>query len=274
MRLLASIFLVMFSVLPTKAWASQVPLQAHCRFEEKPPKKIASIDDFGVVQFEDESALKLADLFVPLDDKTGKFLPSTLKRLRQLTVGASAQVVVIGEADRYGKQHAFIFLYRDQNVLELLQEKLILEELAVYMPRPASKKTLSTDCDLFALQMGLRALDGKHTLSFNRKRGDLVSTYSARSRRLWDLEGEFTLVRGTVTDMRQTRRGISLNFGDNWKRDFTAYLSVSVSKELENSHGKNLDLVGQRMQLRGFMDLYYGPAMRIDHLMQMEMLSK
>lgn len=266
--------LVFMGALQGEASAVEVPLEAHCQLQDATQREVTSVDAFGVISMMDGTALKLADLFVPLDPETGKFPPRTLMRLRQMTKGAHAHIVTIGGLDRYGTHKAFVFLRQPQGDVVLLQERLIVEQLAVYMPGPAPKKPISTDCDLFALQMGLLELDQKHTISNQTKREDLVSVYTAENQRLWDLEGEFTIVRGTVTNMRKTRNGISLNFGDDWKRDFTAYLSVSVSKELEDRHDKNFNLVGQRIQMRGFMDLYYGPAMRIDHLLQMEILSK
>ena len=264
------------SVLAFQASAlASEPLNGNeCSFENATPTKLINIDDHGVFTLKDGQRLKLADLFFPLDEETGMLSPQTLLQMRQMIKGQETRILISGTADRYGREPAFLFIKKGREEPHLIQETLIRSGAAVYMPDPQLRKTFASHCDFDRIRAGLIVMTPKEPTFWSGRRAGITPVLSANSQRLWGLEGEFVIVRGVVSEVRRTRRGISINFGDDWKRDFTAYLSPLVSKTFENNVNLNSNLVGQQVKLRGFLDLYYGPSMRIDHLTQMEMLSE
>ncbi|MEP3629660.1 MAG: hypothetical protein ABJN04_06635 [Hyphomicrobiales bacterium] len=247
---------------------------SECSFENATPVTITKIDDHGVLFLGDARRLKLADLFFPLNKETGTLSSQTLAKMRRMIVGHEIRILASGPADRYGREPVFLYAKDASEEPNLAQEALIRSRSAAYMPNPQLRKTFVSNCEFDQIKVDLIAIAPKEPTFGSVRQAGIVPVLSANSQRLWGLEGEFVIIQGTVTEVRRTKRGISINFGDNWKKDFTAYLSPLVSKTFENSVNFNSNLVGQQVQLRGFLDLYYGPSMRIDHLTQMEMLSE
>lgn len=262
------------SVFQTSALTNE-PLNAtECSFEKAAPTKIVNIDEHGVLTLKDERRLKLADLFFPLDKETGTLSSQTLLQMRQMIKGQETRILTSGPADRYGREPVYLYAQKTDGQPYLVQKELIRSGAAIYMPDPQLRKIFASDCDVYQIKTELIAIAPKEPTFEVRREGGFLSVLSANNQRLWGLEGEFVIVRGVVTEVRRTKRGVSINFGDDWKKDFTAYLSPLVSKSFEDNTNLNSNLVGQQVQLRGFLDLYYGPSMRIDHLTQMEMLSE
>ena len=262
------------STFQTIAFAEYFPKSNECSYENATPIKITNIDDHGVFTLEDERRLKLADLFFPLDEEKGAVSAQTLSQIRQMTKGRETRIVTSGPTDRYGREPAFLFVKKGGGEPHLAQEALIRSHAAVYMPEPQLRKTFASHCDFDRIRAELIVMTPKEPTFGLGRRAGIAPVLSANSPKLWDLEGEFVIVRGVVSEVRRTRRGVSINFGDDWKKDFTAYFSPLVSKTFESNVNLNSNLTGQQVKLRGFLDLYYGPSMRIDHLTQMEMLSE
>ncbi|MEO1067340.1 MAG: hypothetical protein AAFW47_08170, partial [Pseudomonadota bacterium] len=98
--------------------------------------------------------------------------------------------------------------------------------------------------------------------------------YESTDPLLWRKEGDFAIIEGVITSTRSFKRVGLLNFGDDWKRDFTAALKKSIKSDFEQKFGTLDTLSGRRVRVRGFLDLYNGPSMRIDHAAQMEFLTE
>ena len=262
------------SVFQTVVFADEFLKPNECSYENATLVKITKIDDQGTFTLEDGRRLKLADLFFPLNEETGALSAQILSQIRQMTKGQKTRILTSGPTDRYGREPAFLFIKKGSGEPHLVQKALIRSHVAVYMPEPQLRKTFASHCDFDRIRAELIVITPKEPTFGSGRPTGITSVLSANSQQLWGLEGEFVIVRGVVSGVRRTRRGISINFGDDWKRDFTAYLSPLVSKTFENNVNLNSNLTGQQVKLRGFLDLYYGPSMRIDHLTQMEMLSE
>ena len=262
------------SAFQTSVLANQPLNSTECSFEKATPTKIINIDDHGVFTLKDGQRLKLADLFFPLDKETGTLSSQTLLQIRQMIKGQETRILTSGPRDRYSREPAFLFIKKESGPPHLVQETLVRSGAAVYMPDPQLRKTFASHCDFDRIRAELIVMTPKEPTFGLGRRAGIAPVLSANSPKLWDLEGEFVIVRGVVSEVRRTRRGVSINFGDDWKKDFTAYFSPLVSKTFESNVNLNSNLTGQQVKLRGFLDLYYGPSMRIDHLTQMEMLSE
>lgn len=258
----------------TTLFANDVIKPNECSFENATPINITNIDDHGILFLDNGRRLKLADLFFPLNKETGTLSPQTLLKMRQMTLGHATRILMSGPMDRYGREPALIYVQNGDGETYLAQKAFIGSGAAVYMPDPQLRKTFVSNCDFYQIRSDLIAIAPKEPTFEVERRVGFAPILSVKSQRLWDLEGEFVIVQGAITEVRRTKRGISINFDDDWRKDFTAYLSPLVSKSFEDNKKLNSNLVGQQVRLRGFLDLYYGPSMRIDHLTQMEMLSE
>ena len=262
------------SISQTSPLADETLKSSECSFENATPVTITKIDDHGVLFLDDARRLKFADVFFPLNKETGTLSSQTLLGMRQMIAGQEIRILASGPTDRYGREPVFLYAKNASAEPNLAQETLIRSQSAAYMPDPQLRKTFVSNCEFDQIKTDLIAIASKKPTFGSGRRAGIAPVLSANSQRLWGLEGEFVIIQGTGTEVRRTKRGISINFGDDWKKDFTAYLSPLVSKTFENNANLNSNLTGQQVQLRGFLDLYYGPSMRIDYLTQMEMLSE
>ncbi len=84
----------------------------------------------------------------------------------------------------------------------------------------------------------------------------------------------YRLVAGDVLSVGTTKSRLYLNFGDDWSLDFTASI---MTKDLPRFIAAGMDphtLTGKRVRLRGWMDVWRGPHMRLHHPEQVEMVTK
>lgn len=93
-----------------------------------------------------------------------------------------------------------------------------------------------------------------------------------RTRDLRALRETFQIVEGTVTHARRTKRGIFLDFGSDWRWDFSLAIAPSAERVDRRWASGLLDLAGKRVRARGWIVRRNGPAIEIDHPSQIELL--
>lgn len=84
--------------------------------------------------------------------------------------------------------------------------------------------------------------------------------------------GAYAVVEGAVLSVGRTERTIYLNFGRDWSTDFTAVMATAVADGLDLGGIAVDDLGGRRVRLRGWVEDWNGPSMRLDHAAQIEIL--
>lgn len=82
--------------------------------------------------------------------------------------------------------------------------------------------------------------------------------------------GTFQIVEGTVVDVATVRNTVYLNFGKNWRTDFSAGIESSARVALARAGLKPLEWKGRRMRVRGFVEERNGPYIAIDTPGQLE----
>lgn len=82
----------------------------------------------------------------------------------------------------------------------------------------------------------------------------------------------FQLVEGRVHDVAQKNGRIYLNFGADWRRDFTASVAPDDRAAFSASGFDFQRLKGQRVRIRGWLESYNGPMMAFTHPEQLESL--
>jgi len=118
--------------------------------------------------------------------------------------------------------------------------------------------------DLLALEAGAREA----------KRGIWALNYY----RVQDADGKigppdtYQLVEGTVVEVADVRGKYFLNFGQDYKKDFTASISARDAKSFASAGMDPKSLKGKRVRLRGWIDERNGPAMDLTHPEQIELL--
>ncbi len=82
--------------------------------------------------------------------------------------------------------------------------------------------------------------------------------------------GSFQIVRGRVLDAARVRKRLYLNFGEDWRSDFTVTISARDGKLFETDP---LLLEGRQIQVRGWVKSYNGPMIEVSHPEQIEVVA-
>ena len=79
--------------------------------------------------------------------------------------------------------------------------------------------------------------------------------------------GHFAVAQGTVVDVATAKGTTYVNFGDDWRTDFTLALAPGLTRTM-----KVKDWVGRTVRVRGWVQSYNGPLIAITNKYQVELL--
>lgn len=82
----------------------------------------------------------------------------------------------------------------------------------------------------------------------------------------------FRIVEGVVADAAETRDFLYLNFGLDYRTDFTVSIAARDLDEVREARLEPLDLEGARIRVRGYLHAVNGPMIDVDHAAQIEVL--
>lgn len=82
--------------------------------------------------------------------------------------------------------------------------------------------------------------------------------------------GSFQLVEGRVLEAAKVKGRIYLNFGEDWKTDFTVTLAPAVRRLFESEGIDPLGYGGRRVRVRGWIKSFNGPMIEVSHPEQIE----
>ena len=80
----------------------------------------------------------------------------------------------------------------------------------------------------------------------------------------------FQIVEGRVRASALVKGRYYLNFGDDWRSDFTVTIAPKFRKVLEDGDIDPKSLEGQRIRVRGWITSYNGPNLEVTHPEQIE----
>jgi endonuclease YncB( thermonuclease family) len=82
----------------------------------------------------------------------------------------------------------------------------------------------------------------------------------------------YQIVEGRVVSASERSGRIFLNFGQDWREDFTAGLDAAAARLVANSGLDVMGLGGQRVRVRGWIERRGGPYVAVRHPHQIELL--
>jgi hypothetical protein len=82
----------------------------------------------------------------------------------------------------------------------------------------------------------------------------------------------FQIVEGRVEDVAESRGRIYLNFGEDWRTDFTATVAPSDRDSFSGSGIQLPDLEGRAIRVRGWLERRNGPMIDVTHPEQIELV--
>ncbi|VAV90838.1 hypothetical protein MNBD_ALPHA06-667 [hydrothermal vent metagenome] len=84
--------------------------------------------------------------------------------------------------------------------------------------------------------------------------------------------GSYQIIAGEVVDASQSKKMIYLNFGSDWRRDFTAQTTKKTAKIFAKSGIVLAGLSGANIRVRGTIKYNNGPMLWLNHPAQLEIL--
>ena len=87
-------------------------------------------------------------------------------------------------------------------------------------------------------------------------------------RQYWD--GQFIVARGVVRDVFRGASATYLNFGEDWRKDFTVAIPARSRKKFRLGDWTIADLKNRSITVRGLVRFYNGPYLELDFPEQLE----
>lgn len=200
-----------------------------------------------------------------------------VERLRaQQVVNASLsaqEIRIWGQGDTLDRYQRSLIHLVDKDIW--LQKAWVAEGIFRVLPGMASSQELACLGELYRAEMD--AVQGQRGLWSDRKNTVLAA------HDVPELEkhiAEFVLVEGGVRAVGKGGGRHFINFGEDWRSDFTVVVPQSVLSDWPQDlqHPQFLQdrslssLVGHRVRVRGWMTSYRGPEIIVDDLSQIEIL--
>ena len=176
----------------------------------------------------------------------------------------SVRVAAAGrQKDRYGRQLAHVFLPNGKTDL-WIGEWLVEQGHARVASSPDSRNCIA---DMLAAEANARRA----------KRGLWAhAAYQIReadkAHELADFVQSYQIVEGRVRETQERKRRVYLDFGEDWSKDLTAIVSGRDRKRFEAAGVDLLKLKGRKVRLRGWVERWNGPLIRLTHPEQIEVL--
>ncbi len=181
------------------------------------------------------------------------------RALEKLTLGKTVSLSFGGsERDRHGRLLAH--LHAPGGVW--VQGKMLSQGMARVYSFPDNRGAVA---DMLALEgEARRARRGIWGLGF----------YAVKTpRELSPLIGTFQLVTGRVLKAARVKSKIYLNFGQDWRSDFTITLKAGARRLFATAGVDPLALEGRMVRVRGWLKKFNGPMIDATHPEQIEVIS-
>lgn len=186
--------------------------------------------------------------------------------LQKLTTGKTLQLYYGGERrDRYDRVLAQTYTLDDKGAKDVwLQREMVRLGMARVYTWP---DTFQDSEKLYAAEIKAR----------KSKRGIWGHAYyrirSPETNALAQDIDSYQIVQGIVTSTADVRGQIYLNFGADYKTDFTITIAKRDRKRFEKAGLDPLSLEGATVRVRGWIELSNGPMIWLDHPERLEVLN-
>ena len=266
---------VVFAVL-LLSLGSAPAARAECMGEDAGTGVVAEIQEGETLILDDGRAVRPAGILGPKRARGGPASEARSlmeKAVSDLTLGKKV-TLRLGERkrDRYGRLLAQITVTGDEAPL-WVQERLIVEGMARVISFPDNR--LCTAELLAKEEEARRAQKGFWKTGFFAVRPaeeeDLLSSLSQ----------SYEIVEGEVRSVTDIKGRTYVNFGENWRKDFTAFISPQSAKLFGGAHEDGpmtsfdaAALKGKRIRVRGWLKNFNGPSITVTHPEQIEVLEQ
>ncbi len=193
--------------------------------------------------------------------------PGTAKakqRLAELVAGRGV-LLQYNRLDRHGRYPAQLFVEASDGGKPLWVQKALLDAGIARV----SALGYNEDCMAAMLQSERHARSTKRGIWANPLYAILpAQDITALARKA----GTFQIVRGRVLAAARHGKRVYINFGHDWKRDFTIIIQTKNWKKFVGQGLTIADMRGKEIQIRGWIDLWNGPMIEANKSWQIEIV--
>ena len=242
-------------------------VHAECAGDDGGSSLVADIRGGDTLILEDGRSARFAGVLLPKrtggSGVTAEARTTAEKAIADLVTGQKVELRLdSGHRDRYGRLLAQIFVTKDGQRI-WVQERLIALGLARVI---SSKDNRLCVPELLGVEKTARET------SQGQWRTGLFSVKPATSEdMLLGLTQSYEIVEGRIENVADVRGRTYLNFGKNWRRDFT----VAVPSDVARLFAGQTDLAGLKgrlVRVRGWIEDVNGPSISLTHPEQLEIL--
>lgn len=120
-----------------------------------------------------------------------------------------------------------------------------------------ASQMLALENDAIKAKVGLWS-EEKHTL--------LTPETAEKSLNSWGI------VEGRILKSAMNNNTVYLNFADDWRKDFSIGIDPEIRRQMAKANINPLDLNGKSIRIRGWIESYNGPFIRLSHAAWLEIL--
>ncbi len=216
---------------------------------------IVRVEKNGVLVLRDGRAVDLEGLLLPKGarDHAPDFVAQqAVERLSSLTKGTDVTLRArVPKEDRYGRIRSQVFVHHDGGDV-WLQELMLREGLARVMIAPdrpeCARELYAAEAEGRAARAGIWALSVYAVRTPDNLGGDI---------------GTFQIVDGVVKNASLHDGRAYLNFGDDWRTDFTATVAPDDMKLFRAAGVAPVAYAGKKVEARGIVQSLNGPEIEL-----------
>ncbi len=261
-RRLAAIAAMLFAAAMGAAAAGPIPAQ----LEPGPAATVRAVVDGDTVVLGDRSQVRLVGLQAPklplgrAGFPVWPLAPEAKAALESLTLGKRVRLAFGGRrSDRYRRHLAHLYLSDGT----WIQGELLRRGLARVYSFADNRALVA---EMLALERAARSA----------RRGIWAHPFY-RIRRVEETPnhiGSFQIVEGRVFKAAHTRRRDFLNFGMDWRSDFTISIEAGARRKFAAAGRDVAAFEGRLIRVRGWLKLRNGPMISLTHPEQIEVLDE
>lgn len=259
-------------VLCVAAGAAAASVRAECNLSDPQRGTVAAANDGETLTLTDGTVVRLIGAKAPAaplgwrGDRPWPLVSEAKRALSELASGAEVELRYGGtRLDRHGHALAQVFVVKGSKRL-WLQGELVAKGLARVYSFPDNHACVS---ELLVREAAARS-----------KRIGVwgVSAYRVLEadnlERLRRLTRSYQLVEGVVAAVGEAGGRVYLNFDKDWRRDFTIVVERKGKAALKAGGIDVKALAGKRLRVRGWIEWWNGPMIRLTHVEQIELMPK
>lgn len=226
--------------------------------------RVTDIIDGVTLRLEDKTIVRLSGLWVPWEtgDDPGDTVAKAADFLRREYLGRFVRVYQTkkegaGRTNRLGQNLAHVV--RDDG--QWVQGAMLSDGLAMVMTTESTPEMAKP-----MTQLEAKARAAKKGLWEN-ARWEVITPPEAAA-----FLNEFKIIEGLVLSSTVRDNKIYLNFGQDWKTDFTIVVPTGKRQAFARAGADIMGLNGKKIRVRGWVQDVNGPSIELTHPAQIEVL--